>query len=109
MKRNWTAFPLVVATMVLTGCGSVDGVGPEKVASGTTGGAVAPDGRALPDWHPPLPPGHPPVTTGPMRLPPGHPAVPEGLATCPRDGAASDPDADRSRDFEPDAHEVIRI
>ena len=109
MKRKWTAFPLVVATMVLMGCGSVDGVGSEKVVSGTTGGAVAPDGRALPDWHPPLPPGHPPVTTGPMRLPPGHPAVPEGFDTCPGGGAVGEPDTDRLRDFKADPNEVIRI
>ena len=109
MNRIWTAIPPVVATMLLMGCGSIDGEGHERVATGTTGSAVAPDGLALPDWHPPLPNGHPPVTTGPMRLPPGHPAVPEGLVTCPRDGAVRDPDADRSRDFKADPHEVIRI
>ena len=109
MKHIWTAIPLVAVTMLLTGCGSIDGVGPEKVASGPPGSAVGPDGRALPDWHPPLPQGHPPVTTGPMHLPPGHPTVPDGLVTCPRDGAVLDPDADRSRDFEADPHEVIRI
>ena len=108
MKRNWTAIPLVVATMLLTGCGSPDGLGPEQVAFGETG-AVAPEGRALPDWHPPLPPGHPPVTSGPMRLPPGHPAVPEGLVTCPREGAVGEPDVDRFRDFKADPNEVIRI
>ncbi len=88
MKRIWTAVPLVVATMLLTGCGSVNGVGPERVASGTTGSAAAPDGRALPDWHPPLPPGHPPITTG---------------------GAVREPDTGRVRDFKADPNEVIRI
>jgi predicted small secreted protein len=109
MKRIWTAVPLVVATMLLTGCGSVDGVGPDRVASGTTGSAAAPDGRALPDWHPPLPSGHPPITTGPMHLPPGHPAVPEGFDTCPGGGSVREPDTGRVRDFEADPNEVIRI
>jgi predicted small secreted protein len=102
MKRIGKAFPLIAATMLLAGCGSVEGVGPESVAVGATGGFAVQDGRSLPDWHSPLPPGHPP-------LPPGHPAVPEGLVTCPAGGVVREPDIDRFRDFKADPREVIRI
>jgi hypothetical protein len=109
MKRIGKAFPLIAATMLLAGCGSVDGVGLESVAPSATGGFAVQDGRPLPDWHPQLPPGHPPVTHGPTRLPPGHPAVPEGLITCPAGGVVREPDIDRFHDFKADPREVIRI
>jgi predicted small secreted protein len=109
MKRIGKAFPLIAATMLLAGCGSVDGVGPESVAAGATGGIALQDGRSLPDWHPPLPRGHPPLTQGPTRLPPGHPAVPEGLVTCPAGGVVGEPDIDRFRDFKADPRDIIRI
>lgn len=109
MKRIGNAVPLIAATMLLAGCGSVDGVGLESAAPGATGGFTVQDGRSLPDWHPPVPPGHPPLTQGTTRLPPGHPAVPEGLVTCPAGGGVHEPDLDRFRDFQPDPREGIRI
>jgi hypothetical protein len=109
MNRIRKAFPLMAATMLLAGCGSVDGVGFETVASGATGGFAAQDGRTLPDWHPPLPPGHPPLTNGPAWLPPGHPAVPEGLLTCPASGGVREPGIDRFRDVQPEPRDVIGI
>jgi len=108
MKLIVKAFPLIAATLVLAGCGSVDGVGPD-IATGATGGFAVQKERSLPDGHPPLPPGHPPITQGPTRLPPGHPAVPEALVTCPAGGGAREPDIDRFRDFKADPREVIRI
>lgn len=109
MKRIGNAISVIAATMLLVGCGSVDGVGLESVAPGASGGFTAQDGRSLPDWHPPLPPRHPPVTQGPTQLPPGHPAVPEGLGTCPAGGLVREPDSDRLRDFRADPREVISI
>jgi hypothetical protein len=109
MKGIARSIPLVVAALLVTGCGSTDGVGLERLASGTTDSADAPAGRSLPDWHPPLPGGHPPVLQGPMRLPPGHPAVPGAPGTCPGGGTVREPDVDRFRDFNADPHEVIRI
>jgi hypothetical protein len=109
MKCIWKSFPLLAATMLLAGCGSVDGVGSESVLPGTTGSFAVQDGRALPDWHPPLPQGHPPLTQGTTRLPPGHPAVPEGLVTCPGSGAVREPEGPKYRGFKADPGEVIRI
>lgn len=109
MKRIGNAFPLIAATLLLAGCGSVDGVGLASVPPGATGDFAVQEGRSLPDWHPPLPPGHPPLTQGPTRLPPGHPAVPEGLATCPAGGDGRVPSIDRFRDFTADPREGIRI
>jgi len=62
MKRIGRAFSLITATMLLAGCGSVDEVDRESVAAGATGGFAVQDGRSLPGWHSPLPPGHPPLT-----------------------------------------------
>jgi hypothetical protein len=109
MKRIGKAIPVIAATMLLVGCGSVDGVGLESVASDASGGFTAQDGRSLPDGHPPLPPGHPPVMQGPRQLPPGHPAVPEGLGSCPAGGLVREPGNDRPRDFKADSREVISI
>jgi len=109
MKRIWTSLPLLAATVLLAGCGSVDGVGSAGIAPGATGSFTVQGGQPLPDWHPPLPKGHPPVTQGPTRLPPGHPAVPEGLVTCPGGGWVGEPDGQRFRDLEADSREVIRI
>jgi len=109
MKRIWASFPLLPATMLLAGCGSVDGVGSASIAPGATGSFTVQGGQPLPDWHPPLPPGHPPVTQGPTGLPPGHPTVPEGLVACPGGGVVREPGDHRFRDFRPDPREVIRI
>lgn len=109
MKSISTAVPFFLATLLLTGCGSSDGVGLERMASGMTDSADEPAVRDLPDWHPPLPEGHPPVLQGPMRLPPGHPAVPGGLDTCPGGGTVRGPEADRFRDFKADPDQLIRI
>jgi hypothetical protein len=109
MNRTWKSFPLLAAAVLLAGCGSVDGLGPESVAPGVSGSFAVQDGRALPDWHPPLPSGHPPVTWGTTPLPPGHPAVPEGLVTCPGSGTVREPEGRRYRDFKADPGEVIRI
>jgi hypothetical protein len=109
MKCTGRAFSLITATMLLGGCGSVDEVGHESVAAGATGGFAMQDGRSLPDWHPPLPPGHPPLTHGPAGLPPGHPAVAEDLVTCPAGGVAREPDIGRFRDYKADPRDIIRI
>lgn len=109
MRHIWTSFSLLAATMLLAGCGPVDGMGSASIAPGANGSFTVQGGQSLPDWHPPLPPGHPPVTQGPTRLPPGHPAVPEGLGTCPAGGVVRESDDHRSRDFKPDPHQVIRI
>lgn len=109
MRRIRTSLQLLAATMLLAGCGSVDGVGSTGVTHGASGSFAVQDGPSLPDWHPALPPGHPPVMQGPTRLPPGHPAVPEGLATCPGGGVVREPEGHRFRDFKADPGEVIRI
>lgn len=107
MNCTWKSYPLLAATALLAGCGSVDGVGSDGVVPGETDSVALQGGRPLPHWHPPLPQGHPPVQ-GPTHLPPGHPAVPEGLATCPG-GGLREPDAHRFQDFKADPAEIIRI
>ena len=109
MNCTWKSFPFLAAAVLLAGCGSGDGVGPESVGPGETASFAVQDGRSLPDWHPPLPPDHPPVRKGPTHLPPGHPAVPEGLVTCPGGGVVREPEGHRFRDFKADPGEVIRI
>ncbi len=109
MNCTWKSFPLLAAAVLLAGCGSVDRPGPDSAAPGATASFAGQDGRALPDWHPPLPPGHPQVPQGPTQLPPGHPAVPEGLVTCPGSGAVREPEGRTYRDFKADPGDVIRI
>lgn len=109
MKRIGNTLPIVAATLLLAGCGFTDGVALEGVKLGERGNFAMQDEGSLPDWHPPLPPGHPPVTLGPNERPPGHPRVPEALGTCPAGGLLREPDIDRHRDFKEDPREVISI
>jgi len=109
MKLIGNALPIVAATLLLAGRGFTDGVPLESSTTAASGNFAMQDGGSLPDWHPTLPPGHPPVTLGPTELPPGHPAVPEGLGTCTAGGVVREPDIDGLRDFKAEPREVISI
>lgn len=87
-----TAFTSLAAGILVAGCGLGSHVAPERAHSiEQTAGPMLVD-QPMPDWHPALPDGHPPVYQGqpalpeghPPLLPEGHPPIPRG--ECPADG-----------------------
>jgi hypothetical protein len=85
MTQRATAHIIIAAILVLAGCGTEDRRGVHDVAVLRNELAVDFEARALPEGHPPvfqgqppLPPGHPPLSDAQPVLPEGHPRCPAG-------------------------------
>jgi len=74
-----TAFTGLALAILLAGCGRDGSTTFDASRSLEQGSAPLLVDQSLPDWHPALPEGHPPVYQGGPALPEGHPPVlPEG-------------------------------
>jgi hypothetical protein len=93
MTQHAAASAIIIATLVLGGCGTGDHRDAHAMAVLRNELAVGLEAGALPEGHPPvfrgypaLPPGHPPLSDAQPLLPEGHPALPEGHPRCPAGG-----------------------
>ncbi len=79
------AFTSLALSILVTGCGLDSRVAPQGARSiEQTAGPMLVD-QSMPEWHPALPDGHPPVYQGQPALPEGHPPLlPEGHPPIPR-------------------------
>ena len=96
----------LAAVVLLAGCGYGDRVVVVRDVAPTAEPMFV--GESLPDWHPALPEGHPPVPGMGLALPEGHPPVlPEGhppisSGECPAGGMSGFSGAPTSGPSEPE-------
>ncbi len=79
------AFTSLALSILVTGCGLDSRIAPQGARSiEQTAGPMLVD-QPMPEWHPALPDGHPPLHRGQPALPEGHPPLlPEGHPPIPR-------------------------